>query len=539
MKVGARLSLGFAAVLVITIIGGVIASVTASKLSKQTEKLYMHPLAVGNAIRDIEISLVAIHRDMKDVAMARSLEALDGAFAEANEENASVAPHFDILAERFLGDPTWVSEARQLFEDWDAIRARVVDERRLQLTNDALALSRAKEVPHAAGIITALDGLADFAQGKAGEFAAAAKDNEAAQSGLVEKFHRYPFTVSTAVLRIQRNTSDILRKMKELAVAPDAEAIAALQQQIDAQAAGTEKEFALIKERFLGDQADILKAESLFQAWAPIRKEVADTRLAAVSADPGRITREVGAPHLALIVGSLARLKKFADEKGDSFYQGSSTAASNSITLLIAVFAAAVVIGALVAWGITRSITAPVARVTRQAEAFAEGKLNSSESVEGSDELASLGKAMAVATDGIRDALGEDHVDWQTVGAERRAAQAASDNLKRILGVVASNTDRLKQAAGGMNYLSVSMSAAAEETSVQSGEVRGAAVEAAGSIQSVAASTEELTASIKEIAHNANTALEMAMEAHRRGDDRDGSVGDLGRIGAQGHRAHQ
>ena len=71
LKIGQRLGGGFALVIVLTLIMGGVALNAMGTLSELTVKLYRHPLTVSNAVLQVNADIIAIHRHMKDVVLAK------------------------------------------------------------------------------------------------------------------------------------------------------------------------------------------------------------------------------------------------------------------------------------------------------------------------------------------------------------------------------------------------------------------------------------------------------------------------------------
>jgi hypothetical protein len=104
-----------------------------------------------------------------------------------------------------------------------------------------------------------------FPKGKAKEFARKAqiqRDGDAAN--LVGKFFKHSFAVAITAYEIKSHTMTIPKNMKNLSVAPTAEAVNKLARQINAQATETLEDFDLIKKHFQGDNSKINRAERLF-----------------------------------------------------------------------------------------------------------------------------------------------------------------------------------------------------------------------------------------------------------------------------------
>ncbi len=357
LKLWQKMTLGFGAIVAVMIIGGTISVNTANNLSDLTTKLYRHPLAVSTAIRDVETNLVAIHRSMKDVAMAQNRTQLEDARAKVDQYTANIEKGFKILDERFLGDKSEIKNIEKLFYDWEPIRQKVIDQRIIQIDNNANEVSRVEEAPHVAKIKAALRELVVFANNKAKEFNNAAKSggsgNNAAE--LVNRFYRHPFTVSNTAIEIEADTFEILVMMKDLSVAPRPEQVKKIAKKVDTKAKEVLDDFSLLKERFLGDQQKINDAETLYKDWKLIRDKVIEMRLAQVTANPGEVTRNEGAPHLAKINTALAGVKKFADNKAVEFNTNAGNEASSSIIILVILFAMAGLIGIFAALAVTKN----------------------------------------------------------------------------------------------------------------------------------------------------------------------------------------
>jgi len=85
LKIGIRLGMAFLSIILITLVIGVIAYYGISQLSDMTNKLYKHPFAVSNAIRDTNGHIIAMHRGMKDVALSKTDEQLEYAVQAVSE----------------------------------------------------------------------------------------------------------------------------------------------------------------------------------------------------------------------------------------------------------------------------------------------------------------------------------------------------------------------------------------------------------------------------------------------------------------------
>ena len=74
----------------------------ARELAQAANKIYNHPLAVSNALRDIKSNIYAMHRSMKDVVLAKNPEQMNSALAAVNKYEQENFEYFELVKERFL-----------------------------------------------------------------------------------------------------------------------------------------------------------------------------------------------------------------------------------------------------------------------------------------------------------------------------------------------------------------------------------------------------------------------------------------------------
>jgi methyl-accepting chemotaxis protein len=513
MKISWKLALGFGITIVLMIVGGVFSGNTASELSGMTHKLYKHPLAVATSIRDVETSLVAIHRGMKDVAMANSIEQVERNKAKVDTYVDKAMAAFVVLDERFLGDKADIRNAEKLFRDWAPIREKVIRQTVIDLENDAAEITKGEGAQHVGKLMAAVTKLSDFASGKADEFHAKARNADASQTaGLIDKFYRHPFTVTQKTLEVRGDIFSMVRMMKDVALAESLEQVEQLSAQVDRAHREALTDMDVIDERFLGDKAMVNNLRQLFAGWKPIRDKVIGMRNAQLAADPGRITREEGAPHLARLITVLDKIKAFADNKAVSFNANATKQADNAITLLLVVFSLAAIIAVTMAYFITRSITQPIAKGVGLAEEIAKGDFNMRLNLERRDEVGILAKTLDAMADNLQrnaqvaEQISEGNLDVQVTLASDKdqlggALQKMTDNLNEILGQLQVSGEQI-----GSGSIQVSDS---------SQTLSQGATKQASSLEEISASLNEMSSQTSTNAENANQANTLSAEAQK------------------------
>ena len=149
---------------------GVLAVNGMSSLADLTTKLHRHPFAVSNAVLEIRLGTLAIHRSMKDVALSADDAGIDTAANLVDTYEAAIFNQFEIIDERFLGDRRMVDAAYRAIEDWRPIRDRVIQLMRDGERQQAAGITRGEGADQVRRIEQTVGALYDFAINKAEDF---------------------------------------------------------------------------------------------------------------------------------------------------------------------------------------------------------------------------------------------------------------------------------------------------------------------------------------------------------------------------------
>ena len=170
IKIGIRLGIGFGLLNVIIILLGINALWRMNQLSNVTAKLYRHPYAVSNNVRDIQTDIIAMHRSMKDVALAQDNASIEKAAQQVNQYEKDVLLHFGIVEERFLGDQSMIHSAKKLFTDWKVIRDEVISLMKSGERERAAAITKGKGAKQILQLNQKIEDIIAFANNKGVEF---------------------------------------------------------------------------------------------------------------------------------------------------------------------------------------------------------------------------------------------------------------------------------------------------------------------------------------------------------------------------------
>ncbi|MGK7929495.1 MAG: EAL domain-containing protein [Spirulina sp.] len=150
---------------------------------------------------------------------------------------------------------------------------------------------------------------------------------------LTQKLYDHPFTVNTAVLRVEAGIISMHRSMKDVALANDPTELAAAAQKVDRIEQAVFEDFDLILAQFLGDKTTIEAARQKFAAWKPIRDRVIQLRQWGQIAEAAAITKGEGAEYIQDLLTDIDEVEIFAANKAAEFLEDSQQARQRIIQL--------------------------------------------------------------------------------------------------------------------------------------------------------------------------------------------------------------
>lgn len=169
-RISFKLICGVSIVVIMTLAQGFFNLQSMDQLAEMTNKMYRHPFAVSNAVLRIDTDIMAMHRSMKDVALAKNIEQIKAASEIVDSYEKEALEEFEIINERFLGDKSMVEEALQSFKDWEPIRAEVIALMGEGKLEEAAAITKGKGARHVALLTQNMEGLIEFASHKGEAF---------------------------------------------------------------------------------------------------------------------------------------------------------------------------------------------------------------------------------------------------------------------------------------------------------------------------------------------------------------------------------
>ncbi|MEW8505057.1 MAG: PAS domain-containing protein, partial [Candidatus Thiodiazotropha sp.] len=149
---------------------GILNVFTLRSISGETERLYQHPYAVSNAAQEINYHLVAMHRSMKDVALAKDLDQINRASALVEEHEKKAIQNFWLIFDRYLGDRNQIKQVYDNFMGWREIRNEVIALKKSGKHEQSAEITKGKGADYVENLTLQTNQLVKFAASKAAEF---------------------------------------------------------------------------------------------------------------------------------------------------------------------------------------------------------------------------------------------------------------------------------------------------------------------------------------------------------------------------------
>ncbi len=206
-----------------------------------------------------------------------------------------------------------------------------------------------------------------------------------------------PYTVSTAILRISRNISDVKSLLKDIVQGEDPEQMPIFESEIQAKEREVLADFKIIETKYQGKKKDLKQALQLFIDWKPIRMAAIQymqqndsaSRVKAV-----QMVRTHGREHVNKLTVAVYNLGETSEEQAALFNQQTFEFQSEALSYLV-VFALFSIF-ALILFGflITQNIVIPIKKITQITKAIAAGDFNFEKLEERKDEIGDLSVAL-------------------------------------------------------------------------------------------------------------------------------------------------
>jgi len=142
------------------------------RLGNLTATLYKHPLQVSNAALLAQVGVIRMHRDMKDVVLAKDAFDVEHSINLVQNEEAQVYKQLDVVQKYILGQEGQglAAIARETFADWKIIRNKVVALLEQGKRSEAVSITQGEGADHVRLLERRMSALTSYARNKADGF---------------------------------------------------------------------------------------------------------------------------------------------------------------------------------------------------------------------------------------------------------------------------------------------------------------------------------------------------------------------------------
>ncbi len=184
-------------------------------------------------------------------------------------------------------------------------------------------------------------------------------------------------------------------------------------------------------------------------------------------------------------------------------------------TIMIWGLIAALIIGVLIAYYITRSITQPIGKTVAMLKQMSEGDISGRLKMDNHDEIGQMAEAMDVMADSLTGMMTEIDGGVNTLSSSSTEMATIADQMALGSNTTVSKSNTVAAAAEEMNSNMTSVAAAMEQASTN--------------VSTVASGAEQMSASISEIAINTAKASDSTRNAVERSKKASVQVDELGK----------
>ena len=226
---------------------------------------------------------------------------------------------------------------------------------------------------------------------------------------------------------------------------------------------------------------------------------------------------------------AMAKLVEINVRDAEAELKAADALQTNVMVMAIGSSLLGLALGGLLAWGITRSITAPVLQAVKVAETVAAGDLTTRIDIRGNDEIAQLLAALMKMTDNLTQIVGQVRQSSDSIATGSAEIASGNADLSRRTETQASNLEETAASMEEMNATVRQNADTARQATQLATSASAAAVKGGGVVGQVVATMNDITTSSRKIADIIGTidgiafqtnilALNAAVEAARAGE---------------------
>ncbi|MDH5464625.1 MAG: ATP-binding protein [Thiovulaceae bacterium] len=142
----------------------------SSHQSKLIKKMYTHPYTVSNTVREIQTTIITIHRDMKDVTLKINELEFNSQIKKVDQLEKKVFQLYKKIYNLYLGDKKEIQFNEELFRNWKPIRSEIINKTQQGKIKEAAAITKGKGARYVKKLTDSVRKLVIFADSNAKNF---------------------------------------------------------------------------------------------------------------------------------------------------------------------------------------------------------------------------------------------------------------------------------------------------------------------------------------------------------------------------------
>ncbi|MBI2419827.1 MAG: MCP four helix bundle domain-containing protein, partial [Ignavibacteriales bacterium] len=257
-----------------------------------------------------------------------------------------------------------------------------------------------------------------------------------------ETIYQHPMQVRRAVSKLESDLLNMQIATRDLLLAVDDSKKHSAIERMEIAADDALNQFRIIKERFLGNPADVDEAYRLFVAWRTARAE--NTKLALEgkldSAKEDLLVTGVTGMYREKLMAKINEIDTFAKNKGDNLYNQSNEIIRSLNLRLFFLIAIILLLSILINYILLRNIRKPLHELTNTTNRFHNGDQSARSTIQSENELGLL----AASFNSLADSIQENFSDDEKIANLSRVIVAEDDAKKffySVLGELSAHTE--------------------------------------------------------------------------------------------------
>ena len=199
MTTNTKIIVGFGIIIFLLAVMGSIAIFTVFRMAATSQNIYAHPFTVSNAAKDINIRLLSIQRDMKNVFLLQDREQVTALVSRMERHDREIVEKFHILFDRFLGDSRNVQQLYERVIEWKLVREEIVALVKDGRQEEALRIATTQSAQYVDSLNKSTQGLVAFAAERADAFQREARRQEILAIGTITIFMSVIILISLGI----------------------------------------------------------------------------------------------------------------------------------------------------------------------------------------------------------------------------------------------------------------------------------------------------------------------------------------------------